>query len=558
MLAKKINSPAGHHLVPLFAVITVVGLSVGCNPEHRNNSPGKHKSGIRQNDRSVQREGIDLKWDPTTGRGTISLITATHQMELRFQDRFDGYSGGLYPGSMNRPAVTLFRPGLDVAPVAIWCAQDESIWDHRLQVEFAPGWSENFGHGPDGRKLQYREGRIIKRSPQSVLLSSQNSAMPYEVTKWVSVHLEGTMVVRTQIRNISDQDVTFDLWSGDDPWVGDYGTSRGDVGWHNGQWVKIEHKVDLSASRCLGIADLQNSRWKTANYLCLYSESPLPTTVYFANSFAHEDGDVSPGKPLNSATMTAFNLGWRNILLQPGETFEISYAIGAIPNQLEQNETVVPQAPAVVESQWQDVQSLPDFQTSATEDPVRFKSERVEMHLIPAENKVRIVGDYTFENTTKDKQFRQIYFPFAVDAQHPYPFEIQVQNLRFQRFRSGILFPLRLAADETQTIRISYEQKSTDDAATYIVTSARTWNAPLDESVLVVEAPDCNLPIDISYPMTQQETDRGCHYETVLRPFWPQKEFTIRWQWRNPDMDGVSPRSAERVQSGGNRKVANN
>lgn len=470
-----------------------------------------------------------VNWDPATGKGAISLVTATRQkIELRFQDGFKGYTGGLYPGSMNRPAVTLYRPGLDKKPAAIWCAQDESIWDHERQVEFSPGWSENFGHGPDGRPLTFQGGRIIKKGAESVILASMNSALPYEVNKWMSIHSDGMMLVRTQIRNISHTDVIFDFWSGDDPWVGDYGTSRGDVGWENRRWIKREQKINMALSRCVGIADLQEGKWDTANYMCLSAASPLPTATYFANRFAHADTDISAGTLLDSETMTAFNMGWQNISLAPNESFEISYALGAVPNRTVQKEATVPSPPEIPAKRWAALTNLPRLKEEQAEDAVIFKSERVEMHLEPERGSIRIEGIYTFQNKADKEQYRQIYFPFAVDELHPYPHRIHVEGIPFQRFRKGILFPLQIKPGETAAVKLSYEQKSADNTATYIVTSARTWNNALEKSVLVVESPNCR-PLEISYPMKKHKRKTGCHYQTILRPFWPDREFTVRW-----------------------------
>jgi len=491
--------------------------------------------------RSEAREdgpSIDNGWDPVSGRGVVRLRTAAGEsVEVQIQNGFEGYTGGLVLGGNGSSGYRVWPKGAPSSeePLAIWCAQDESILLASTGQEYGYGWSQNLGRGADGVPLRYLGGSVIEDAPDRLVLASANGALPFRVDRWMSLDAGGTLLFRVRISNSGADPVTFDFWTGDDPWVGAYGASKGDLGWTSRGIVTHEARVDLPPGECLGIADTEIASGaapvaRLANAFCLSPSSPRPTAAYFANGFAHSDEDVDPERPLLGDSPTGFNVGWRGVTLAPGGSFEIGYALGR---------AVVEQATGEVRPssidpfRWRHLEGLEPITVPGTDrlrDPLRFTRERVELRLLPGGEEVEVAGSYVFENRGAERVRRRIYFPFAVDDDHPYPASIRVDCGRPTRVRDGIVFGVEVDAGAERTVGISYRQRSADRSATYIVTSARSWIEPLERAQLVIAYP-AGLPVlEVSYPMGEPEA-RGDEMvrSAIMERFSPDRELTIRW-----------------------------
>ncbi|MFH1466412.1 MAG: hypothetical protein ABIO70_18660, partial [Pseudomonadota bacterium] len=298
-------------------------------------------------------------WDPATGHGTIALTTpAGVPLRVQLMEGFPGYTGGLLLGGFGGSAYVRWPEGGPEDGVAIWCAQDESLWLEGPGGgrEFAHGWSENFGTGPDGTPLRYLGGAVLADDGEGLLLRAENGALPFHLARWLLVQPDGTLLNRLRVTNASSLPVRFAFWEGEDPWVGRYGTSEGDLGWWGspgepGHWQRTEGGPRGPFPRCLGIGDPGEGEGgpPSANFLCLAPEAPAPDVFLFANHFAHDPTEVDPARPLTSESMTAFNLGWTGIALDPGAAWELSWAAGATapPSVAE-----APRAPELPAAAW--------------------------------------------------------------------------------------------------------------------------------------------------------------------------------------------------------------
>ncbi|MCA9659630.1 MAG: hypothetical protein KC486_14905, partial [Myxococcales bacterium] len=484
----------------------------------------------------LREEKLSSDWDPRSGRGQLSIdLGARGRVEVGLQERYDGYSGGLVLGSMGRSGYRWYTPGA-ADFTAIWCAMDESIWRHDTRQEYAYGWSKNFGRGPDGVLLRYLGGRVFESGPERIVLGSVNAAAPLRVARWLLVDASGTLLFRVRVRNEGKVDLPIDLWVGDDPWVGEYGTAAGDVGWYDDTWVTEERAVPLEPGGCLGIADVRRCAASdagicanVANALCLSPDSPPPHTALFANGFAHDPSELLEGRALQGDSDTAFNLGWRDVSLAPGDDLEIGYAL-ALAELRADGQT--PRAPAIDPDAWRTLAALPEAvppTRGGLAEPLRFASERVVMEVLPGGDAIELRGRYRFHNASDERIFRRIYFPFAIDEAHPFPTEVSVSSGRYERMPEGVLFPIALAARSERTVEIRYVQRALDRSATYIVTSARMWSEPLDHAELVVITPRALDLTTISYPMTTAEDGERRTHSTRIDSFFPDHELTVRW-----------------------------
>jgi len=250
--------------------------------------------------------------------------------EIHLHRGFEGYTGGLVLGSMDGPAYRYWPPGAtgEDDAVSIWCAQDESFVVDGAELTY--GWSENLGRGTDGTPLSYLGGELLEQTPGHLLLTSRHAGGPLAVTRWLQVRPDGTLLMRVDATNLRDTPLTFDLWSGEDPWVGTYGSARGDVGWIPGELVIAERAVTPAQARCLGVVDPdeQAAGRPAANAFCLGPDAPAPDHVLFANAFAHDPAELDPDRPLDGGTSTAFNVGWVGVTLPPGASWSTSYSLG--------------------------------------------------------------------------------------------------------------------------------------------------------------------------------------------------------------------------------------
>ena len=484
---------------------------------------------------------IDNGWSPTNGRGTVLIDRPDGgRIELRFHDGFEGYTGGLVLGSQNGPAFRYWPPGVDQAgkPLAIWCAQDESIRDRGRDLEYSWGWSENLGTGPGGVPLRYLRGSVIEEGSGGLTLVSEHAAEPLHVVRRARVRPDGAVLMDVRFTNTAQREFHFDLWTGDDPWVGEYGTAEGDRGWFGAQVFDDERSLPADQTGCLGVVDRdvvlgegeEARSFAVANAFCLSPMSPKPDQVHFANRFAHSPDDVDPARPLEGSTMTAFNLGWVDLKLAPGEQLSLAYALGMADASGGADEAPAP--PTIEPAEWEALAAVPwePLAEPLTRDPLRFAWERVEMEVQEGLDAVEVRGIYRLQNRSDEPNVRRIFFPFAVDEEHPYPFEIEVSTGQVRRLRDGVVFPIEVPARGELEFTVRYRQRTTVPSATYIVTSARAWNDPLDRSILVISGPQGWEPKTTSFPMTRQRDEAG---RTVwladMERFFPDRELSASW-----------------------------
>jgi hypothetical protein len=482
---------------------------------------------------------IDNGWDPKTGRGVIRVERPDGGLvEIRLHDGFAGYTGGTVLGSQNGPAFRYWPAGADREgkPLAIWCAQDESLRDRARDLEYTWGWSENIGRGADGVPLRLVRGAVLEDGPEGLILASEHAAAPLHVVRRMLVTPDAAVLHRVVFTNAGDAPFAFDLWSGDDPWVGEYGTAEGDRGWWNGGLFDHETSLDPALVRCLGVVDRDVRLTEdaepvaAANAFCLGPDSPTPSAIYYANRFAHGPDEVAPDQPLDDGSMTAFNVGWTDVELAPGASFEVAYLLGMA--EVPEAPDAVPIPPRVTDADWRRLAEAHYELADPADrpDPLRFARERVELEVLEGGQEVEIRGHYVLANSGDRRTVRRIYFPFAVDAAHPYPTDVSVSTGRHDRLRDGIVFGVDAPPHGEVEFDVRYRQRTTDRSATYIVTSARSWNDPLDEAVLVVSGPAGWMPEALSFPMQPRTDGSGrVTHETVIERFFPDRELSVSW-----------------------------
>jgi hypothetical protein len=477
-------------------------------------------------------------WSPSTGKGdVVETLPSGDLLRTCFHCAYAGYTGGLVIGSMNGSGMGLYlaRAQRGFKAINLFCAQDESIWDHDEKAEYTYGWSENIGTGQDGKRLEYVSGRILKHDDEDLVLASENAGGCYRVFK-VALTKAGWRfwIIATRIQNRCDRAVRFDLWTGDDPWLGLYASSEGDVGWTPTGLVRYETVFGVGRFTAGGFYDLgtvgekEGSFSNQANFFALDPALPLPDFTAFANRFAHGPDDVDSQRPLDNKTITALNLGWRRRTLAPGQSMDMTLALGLAETG---EPGTLPKLPAMPDETWSTWRQF--MKSSSPSEQILFASELVKLHL--DEGLLTVDALYHLHNPSAQAQTVSIEYPILVSRTHPAPASITVDGevlavVGAVTGQATARFQRSLPPRSLRSFTIRYQQPLLGPSAGYMVTSALRWPKPLNRAVFIVDHPASWKGVRVSYPVRHRAEGNGRMTLTLVeQPFLPDREVTVRW-----------------------------
>jgi hypothetical protein len=253
---------------------------------------------------------------------------------------FVGGRPPLLPG--NEASRTLNRSGMAYYDgrrwLHVWCNANEAI-----------------GIGAEGVVIQifdwdHVESGILVGSPREVRLRSvhrvagpwgdvsrsargSSESVSLDVVRHATFRAgEPYFVLTMSVTNAGNHEVEFRYGYGDEPWLGDYGSSEGNVGWVDGRLVYHEEEIDPSQHRFAGYYDFGNEMvsarhdfTEIANFVEWHPDTP-PRRVYFSNGVG-QSPDLAKQVPLGG-NERALTLEWGPVALAPGETAHVSLALG--------------------------------------------------------------------------------------------------------------------------------------------------------------------------------------------------------------------------------------
>jgi hypothetical protein len=487
-----------------------------------------------------------VRWSAKTGKGdVVQRLPGGDLLRTCFHVGYAGYTGGLVIGAYNGSGLGFYpkKPIRGFRRINVLCAQDESILDRASGKELTYGWSENLGTGPDGERLEYVRGRILERGPRRVVLQSENAGGCYRVTK-VATARRGTRywIIATRVTNRCDKPVRFDLFSGDDPWLGLYRSSDGDVGWSAERGI-LRNEAAFGPGRFTagGLYDLGNRALGQkeggfsgqANFFAVDPAVPLPDLTLLANRFAHAASEVDPKRALDNKSITALNLGWIDRSLPPGRGFTFALAMGLARTD-PRRPGALPRLPDITPADWSVWRRY--LSEGGGGQGVEFAAERMELDLSP--DRLRVRGTYWLRNRSADSVTLGIHYPILSDADRPPPDHVEVDGEQVPVSRTegtahpGARFPVRVPPRGLARFVVRYTQRHTGNRAGYMVTSARRWPVPLTRAVFLVRHPASMGRVRLSYrPDQVRRLDGGETVEllVVRQPFSPKREIELRW-----------------------------
>jgi hypothetical protein len=451
-------------------------------------------------------------WLPGTGRGTLSVVTpAGERVEILLHEDSLAFTGGLLPGGPGAVACRRWPAGAS-EPIPVWGAWDESIVDHDQGLEYTYGWSRNVGRAADGVALRWLGGRVVEQGSDGLTIAGVNGEYPYSVARWLRVLPDGTMLHRVRITNVGSATAHFDLWTGDDPPL------AGQAAWADGRQLAHETTLDAYALSCVGVG---------GSAMCIAPTSPPPTRAYVAAGFAHGDEDTDPHRRLDGPI--AFNVGWTDLRLPVGQSFEVQYALA----EVDAAAAGTPPTPVIAGEHWARLAALDDLHPdviASVHDRLELATAVVALEILPGGGEIEVRANYTLRNSGNDHVTRPLHVPFATGDDLPQPHEVEISIGPHELVADGASFTVAVPAREERAVVVRYRQRLPGREATFVATGLRSWSHPLAELELQVITPAGIEPLDISYDMEEPvEAEGKATYSTKLLRFLPDRDLTVRW-----------------------------
>jgi hypothetical protein len=209
----------------------------------------------------------------------------------------------------------------------IWCSSNEGIC--------SASDTKHLSYPTDWRFI---ESRVLHNGPRHVVLSSVHEVtldgVPLRIERFAYFHAEESYFrLGIRIRNVGVRPVSVIYLYGDEPWLGDYGSSKGNVGWTSSGLVLRATAIDPATHRYVGMFDCGNPLVSpnrdftmAANFI-EWLGSNVPSLAYFGNGTGYNEIEVQAGTPLSSDARFV-GLEWGPRELAPDEETTIFLAIG--------------------------------------------------------------------------------------------------------------------------------------------------------------------------------------------------------------------------------------
>ena len=280
------------------------------------------------------------EWNEKSGRGFIKMSRPDGRKLIvnlgRFLDSEGKLVSGLFLGGglpPSDPDYNLFNKNETGMAYFdgrryyhIWCNANEGVVD-AANVPIPPShW-------------QYISSKVLESSANDVTLVSSHRVLINNVPVTVERLLfyqtgNNYITLVTNFTNVGTVPTTFSYSYGDEPWIGDYGSSAGNVGWLGDRVVLTEMDIDPRKYSYAGMFDYGNPLageshefyTRKANFIEWQPES-RPDFAYFANRFG---AAINKGEnlPLSSPTDRVIALHWGPNILSPGQSFSFTISVG--------------------------------------------------------------------------------------------------------------------------------------------------------------------------------------------------------------------------------------
>lgn len=213
----------------------------------------------------------------------------------------------------------------------IWCNANEGIaaGADAVRMIYPSEW-------------KYLGSEVLFSSSSEIAIKSRHStvvdAMPMQIERFFNYRArDNYFTLGIKFRNDGYKPLQYYYVYGDEPWLGNYGSSAGNVGWTDGKLYQYAGMVDSIRHNIAGMVDIGNTKLPSengkqfsglANFMAWYGLL-RPQVVYFSNKEGVVN-DESENVLLDSPTNRVLFAQWAPPALQPGQSTVIVMAIGMV------------------------------------------------------------------------------------------------------------------------------------------------------------------------------------------------------------------------------------
>ena len=289
----------------------------------------------------AQRIFLELDWDDEEGFGFVRNHLGGGQQLLTNFSRYIGsdnvdtkglFVGGALPpedfdssanAGRNDSGMTYFDTR---RWYHVWCNTNEGIIATDSGVGLAPSQWQFI----DSRVLINREDRALIISNHQVDLAG----VPVQIERSAYfVAGEPYFILGIKMTNIGNRTAHYKYVYADEPWIGNFGSSSGDVGWLADQHVYFEGMVDPKVYSYMGMSDQGNKaieeavpETNTVNFI-EWLGPEIPDIAYFSNNYMGFQHQLTQLVPL-SGDARSLGMHWGPKSIRPKESQSFFLAIG--------------------------------------------------------------------------------------------------------------------------------------------------------------------------------------------------------------------------------------
>lgn len=290
---------------------------------------------------------LDFHWNSVDGQGFIRNTWNDGRKLIinigRFRESNGSYPAGLFIGGGLPPSDPDYQylnnnaTGMTYFDGErwhhIWCNVNEGI--HSPSSPFTPSYPSDW---------EFKGSRILENDGINLTIGSRHriilAGVPLDFERVLFYRSGGRHVTLvTEITNMGTVPSTLLYQYADEPWVGNFGSSAGDVGWTKKEILFTEREVDVKEDTFIGMFDYGNPLAGEnhifsgmANFM-EWSKDPneRPDKAYVSNFIGGVMHGAKP-LPLVSIGNRIIGLKWGPRRLVPGESFHFTIAVGMADN----------------------------------------------------------------------------------------------------------------------------------------------------------------------------------------------------------------------------------
>lgn len=291
---------------------------------------------------------MDIHWNGKQGRGYVKNTFQDGSKLLinlsRFKNEEGELSSGIFLGGGLPASDPDFRlTNNDETGMTFF---DGKRWNHiwcNVNEAVCPASDTNKTSFP--QQWQFLGSRILENRSDTIVIVSKHriivDGVPIKVDKYFFYDAgDKYFTLVTLFTNTGSKPASFYYFYGDEPWVGHFGSSKGNIGWLQGSLVKTEQEIDTGINSYAGLLDYGNDlAGEHHNYTHIanfieWDKPSRPDMAYYSNHAGSFSPETSKGAkvPLYSDTCRFLGLQWGPRTLQPQQALSITLAIGMAEN----------------------------------------------------------------------------------------------------------------------------------------------------------------------------------------------------------------------------------